>query len=221
MSGQSPRVHQLNAASFKITCVASRHCGNMSARDGCNLAVELTDRAASSAALGRYGRISFGGGAVKWQDTAAKIFIQDAFYRFGEPVRLSPKVNCGGTRMGSRAGSARSTRSAGAPRARIAAARLRGAEPSDVTRRSMSRASSSIEWPRSAARTRRRCMISSARLRIVMLAMAVISVSVGAANVIADFNDINAIERPSWLPKLPSGGVEKWCLTPFHPQAHC
>jgi hypothetical protein len=92
---------------------------------------------------------------------------------------------------------------------------LRGAEPSDVTRRSMSRASSSIEWPRSAARTRRRCLISSSRLRIVMLAMAVISVSVGAASVIDDFNDINAIGIPNWLPKLANGGVEKWCLTQF------
>jgi hypothetical protein len=48
-----------------------------------------------------------------------------------------------------------------------------------------------------------------------MLAMAVISVSVGAESLIDDFNDINAIEKPIWLPKLPSGGVENWCLTPF------
>jgi hypothetical protein len=41
-----------------------------------------------------------------------------------------------------------------------------------------------------------------------MLAMAVISVSVGAESPIDDFNDINAIEKPIWLPKLPSGGVE-------------
>jgi hypothetical protein len=37
----------------------------------------------------------------------------------------------------------------------------------------------------------------------------------GAASVIDDFNDINAIERPGWLLKLANGEVEKWCLTPF------
>jgi len=41
-----------------------------------------------------------------------------------------------------------------------------------------------------------------------MLAMAVSSVSVGAASVIDDFNDINAIERPGRLPKLRGGGIE-------------
>jgi len=45
-------------------------------------------------------------------------------------------------------------------------------------------------------------MISSSRLRIVMLAMAVISVSVGAVS------EINSIERPNWLPKLRGGGIE-------------
>ena len=86
-----PRVHQLNAARFEISCVASRHCCGIGARDGCNLTIELTDRAAGSAALGGDGCIGFGGCAVKWQDTAAEIFIQDAFYRFGERSAASPR----------------------------------------------------------------------------------------------------------------------------------
>ena len=51
----------------------------------------MTDRAAGSAALGGDGRIGLGGGAVKWQDAAAKIFIQDAFNRFGERSAASPR----------------------------------------------------------------------------------------------------------------------------------
>ena len=45
-----------------------------------------------------------------------------------------------------------------------------------------------------------------------MLARAVISVSLGAAN---EINEINVFERPHLLPKLPGGEIEKWCLTPF------
>jgi hypothetical protein len=86
-----PRVQQLNAARFEISCVASRHCCCIGARDGCNLTIELTDRAAGSAALGGDGCIGFGGCAVKWQDTAAEIFIQDAFYSFGERSAASPR----------------------------------------------------------------------------------------------------------------------------------
>ena len=86
-----PRVQQLNAARFEISCVASRHCCCICARDGCNLAVELTDRAAGSAALSRDGRIGFGGSAVKRQDTTAEIFIQDAFYLFSERSAPSPR----------------------------------------------------------------------------------------------------------------------------------
>jgi hypothetical protein len=41
-----------------------------------------------------------------------------------------------------------------------------------------------------------------------MLAMAVISVSLGAASVIDDFNDINAIGTPCRVTKLPGRGVK-------------
>ena len=69
---QSPRVYQLNAASFKISCVASGHCCSIGARDGCNLAVKLADRPADGAALGGDGCAGFGGGAVVRQATAVK-----------------------------------------------------------------------------------------------------------------------------------------------------
>lgn len=81
----------------------------------------------------------------------------------------------GGSRIGSRAGNSRSARAAGATRARMAAVRSRGVSASTMTRRRMSRASSSMERPCSAAHTRRRCLISSSRLRMVLLATASLS----------------------------------------------
>jgi hypothetical protein len=89
----------------------------------------------------------------------------------------------GGARMGSRAGRSRSTPPTGATRPRMAAARLRGGGAALTTCRRISRASSSIERPCSAARTRRRRLRSSSRLRIVMLAIAAIKPSLGAARI--------------------------------------
>ncbi len=73
---------------------------------------------------------------------------------------------------GIRGGSSRSTPPSGSIRARVAAARLRGPGFRPTTSRRISRASSSIERPLSAAYTRNRVFTSSSRLRIVMLATA-------------------------------------------------
>ena len=76
----------------------------------------------------------------------------------------------GGSRAGSRGGNSRSTPPSGAIRARIAAARLRARGLCTTASRRISRASSSMDRPLPAARTRNRVFTSSSRLRIVMLA---------------------------------------------------
>ena len=82
-------------------------------------------------------------------------------------VQTIPHVN----RPNSRGGMSSSTPPKGANRARMACARLVGDAASVSAARKIARASSSIERPCSAAWTRRRCFMSSSRLRIVMLAM--------------------------------------------------
>ena len=96
----------MNAASFKISCVASGHCCSIGARDGCNLAVKLADRPADGAAHGGDGCVGFGdgdgcvgfgdgdgcvgfgGGAVKRQDTAVKAWA-DAQAAPDQPGQLA------------------------------------------------------------------------------------------------------------------------------------
>ena len=82
----------------------------------------------------------------------------------------------GGSRPGSRAGNCRSTPLSGPKCERMMLTRFREPGFRATASRRIRRASSSLDLPRSAARTRRRIFTSSSKLRIVMLAMSLRSI---------------------------------------------
>lgn len=101
---------------------------------------------------------------------------------FAKKVRMSSEMTLvssrfiahsksGGARIALRGGSSRSTLLMAANRSPIARPRFFGVLGSATAWRRISRASSSIDRPCSAARTRNRRFTSSSRLRIVMLAV--------------------------------------------------
>ena len=101
------------------------------------------------------------------------------------PHRHAPRryrtAGCeGGSRPGSRGSNSRSTPLDGPKCARMMLARSCEAGLRPTASRRISRASSSMERPFPAARVRNRVFTSSSRLRIVMLAMSMLSVRPGA-----------------------------------------
>jgi len=85
-------------------------------------------------------------------------------------IRIKDQSNSGAARIGARSGTSRSMSPKGTNRSWIAWPRLTGLDRCPTTCRKIWRASSSIDRPCSAARTRRRRFSASSRLRIVMLA---------------------------------------------------
>ena len=90
---------------------------------------------------------------------------------FSSTILASAQSKEGGSCPGSRGGNSRSTPPRGVIRARMELARFRRAIFGFTAFLRITRASSSMERPLSAARIRSRVFTSSSRLRIVMLAM--------------------------------------------------
>ena len=86
------------------------------------------------------------------------------------------------------------------------ACQIGGGAGSVSAARKIARASSSIEWPCSAAWMHRRCFMSSSRLRIVMLAMLSTSNSGKMCNDVIGINDIKR-PRPLHYSRTSIGGL--------------
>ena len=74
--GFLPGIHHLDAAPLEVGRIAGREDCRMARDNGGNLAVELTDRAASHTAAYGDARVGSGGGRIEWQNPIQKVLFQ-------------------------------------------------------------------------------------------------------------------------------------------------